>query len=116
MTLYGYARASVRDLQDKNLDLQVERLVRAGCALGKVIAEDASVVNNDRGELMQLLNLVVEGNPLVVTHIDRLSRGLTCGLQIIEDLHLTGVEFRSLAKDFDTATASGQLQLTRFSN
>ena len=30
MTLYGYARVSVREPEDKNLDLQVERLVRAG--------------------------------------------------------------------------------------
>ena len=49
---------------------------------------------------------------MLLTHIDRLSRGLTYGLQVIEDLHLRGVEFRSLAKDFDTATASGKLQLT----
>ena len=28
MTLYGYARVSVREPEDKNLDLQVERLVR----------------------------------------------------------------------------------------
>ena len=31
---------------------------------------------------------------------------------MIEDLHLRGVEFRSLAEDFDTATANGKLQLT----
>ena len=30
MTLYGYARVSVREPEDKNLDLQVERLGRAG--------------------------------------------------------------------------------------
>ena len=48
----------------------------------------------------------------MVTHIDRLSRGLTYGLQVIEDLHLRGAKFRSLAEDFDTATASGKLQLT----
>ena len=33
----------------------------------------------------------------VVLHIDRRSRGLTHGLQVIEGLHLTGVEFRSLS-------------------
>ena len=33
MTLYGYARVSVREPEDKNLDLQVERLVRAGCSI-----------------------------------------------------------------------------------
>ena len=36
MTLYGYARVSVREPEDKNLDLQEERLVRAGCSLGNI--------------------------------------------------------------------------------
>ena len=61
---------------------------------------------------MELLDLVVEGDTLVVTHIDRLSRGLTYGLQVIEGLHYAGVEFRSLAEDFDTATSTGKLQLS----
>ena len=112
MTLYGYARVSVREPEDKNLDLQVERLVRAGCPLGNIRAEEASGARNDRGGLLELLDLVVEGDTLVVTHIDRLSRGLTHGLQVIEGLHRAGVEFRSLSEDFDTATATGKLQLT----
>ena len=90
MTLYGYARVSVQEPEDKNLDLQVERLVRAGCPLGNIRAEEASGAKNDRGGLLELLDLVVEGDTLVVTHIDRLSRGLTYGLQVIEDLHLRG--------------------------
>ena len=98
MTLYGYARVSVREPEDKNLDLQVERLVRAGCAMGNIRAEEASGAKDDRGGLLELLDLVVEGDTLVVTHIDRLSRGLTYGLQVIEGLHLAGVEFRSLAE------------------
>ena len=111
MTLYGYARVSVREPEDKNLDLQVERLVRAGCAMGNIRAEEASGAKDDRGGLLELLDLVVEGDTLVVTHIDRLSRGLTFGLQVIEGLHHAGVEFRSLTEDFDTATANGKLQL-----
>ena len=93
MTLYGYARVSVREPEDKNLDLQVERLVRAGCSLGNIRAEEASGARNDRGGLLELLDLVVEGDTLVVTHIDRLSRGLTHGLQVIEGL--TGREWSS---------------------
>ena len=112
MTLHGYARVSVREPEDKNLDLKVERLVRAGCSLGNIRAEEASGARNDRGGLLELLDLVVEGDTLVVTHIDRLSRGLTHGLQVIEGLHRAGVEFRSLSEDFDTATATGKLQLT----
>ena len=38
MTLYGYARVSVREPEDKNLDLKVERLVRAGCVMGNIRA------------------------------------------------------------------------------
>ena len=111
MTLYGYARVSVREPEDKNLDLQVERLVRAGCAMDNIRAEEASGAKDDRGGLLELLDLVVEGDTLVVTHIDRLSRGLTYGLQVIEGLHHAGVEFRSLSEDFDTSTATGKLQL-----
>ena len=51
MTLYGYARVSVREPEDKNLDLQVERLVRAGCSLGNIRAEEASGARNDRGTI-----------------------------------------------------------------
>ena len=113
MTLYGYARVSMREPEDKNLDLQVERLVRAGCPFGNVRAEEASGAKNDRGGLLELLDLVVEGDTLVVTPTLTASPGgLTYGLQVIEDLHLRGVEFRSLAEDFDNATASGKLELT----
>ena len=112
MTLYGYARVSVREPEDKNLDLQVERLVRAGCPWATFEPRRPAGPRTTAAGSLELLDLVVEGDTLVVTHIDRLSRGLTYGLQVIEDLHLRGVEFRSLAEDFDTATASGKLQLT----
>ena len=84
MTLYGYARVSVREPEDKNLDLQVERLVRAGCAMGNIRAEEARGAKDDRGGLLDLLDLVLAGDTLVVTHIDWLSRGLTYGLQVME--------------------------------
>ena len=38
----------------------------------------------------------------VVTHIDRLPRGLTYGLRVIEGLHRAGVEFPPLSEDFDS--------------
>ena len=94
MTLYGYGRVSVREPEDKDLDLQVERLVRLGCAIGNIRFEEATGTKNDRSgllDLLDLLDLVVPGDTLVATHIDRLSRGLTCGLQVIEGLHRPGV-------------------------
>ena len=66
--------------------------------MGNIRAEEASGTKNGRGGLLALLDLVVEGDTLVVTHINRLSRGLTYGLQVIEGLHRAGVEFRSLSE------------------
>ena len=63
MTLYGYARVSVREPEDKNLDLQVERLVRAGCSLGNIRAEEASGARNDRRGLLELLTWWSRGTP-----------------------------------------------------
>ena len=56
--------------------------------------------------------LQVAGDTLVVAHIDRLSRGLTYGLQVIEGLNLRVVEFRSLVEDFYTVMATGRFQLS----
>ena len=75
-----------------------ERLVRVGCAMGNIRAEEASGAKDDRGGLLEQLDLVGSGDTLVVTHIGRLSRGLIYGLQVIEGLHHAGVEFRSYRK------------------
>ena len=75
ITLYGYARVSVREPEDKNLDLQVQSLVRAGCAMGNTRVEEASGAKDDRGGLLEMLDRVVTGYTLVVTHIERISRG-----------------------------------------
>ena len=80
--------------------------------MGNIRAAEASGAKDDRGGLRELPDLVVEGDTLVVTHIDRLSRRLTYGLQVIEGLHRAGVEFRSLAEDFDTSTPTGKHQLS----
>ena len=112
MTLYGYTRVSVREPGDKNLDLQVERLVRVGCAMGNIRAEEASGAKDDRGGLLELLDLVVEGDTLVVTHIDRLSRGADLRAAGDRGPAPFGGGIRSLAEDFDTSTSTGKLQLS----
>ena len=48
LPIYGYARVLVREPEDKNLDLQAQRLVRAGCTTGNRRAEEAKGAKNDR--------------------------------------------------------------------
>ena len=50
--------------EDKNMDLQMGKLVRAGCVMGNIQAEEASVAKDNRGGL---LDLVVAGDTLVAT-------------------------------------------------
>ena len=62
MALYVYARVWAREPEDKNLDLQQERLVRVSCAMGNIRIEEASGAKSDRGGLLELLDLVEEGD------------------------------------------------------
>ena len=75
--------------------------------MGCIRLEEASGVKDDRSGLLEPLDLVAEVDSLVITHIDRLSRGLTYGLQVIEGPHHAGVMFRSLAEYSDTVSANG---------
>ena len=111
MTMYGYARVSVKETDSRNLTLQVEQLVRSGVSLTHVHQEEASGARTDRAALLELLDRLEEGDTLVVTHIDRLGRSLIYCLQTLEGLHRNGVNFRSLAEEIDTRTANGKLQL-----
>ena len=95
MTVYGYARFLMKEPKDKKHDPQMERLVHAVYTIGNIRAKEDKGVENDQGGLLELLDLVEEGT-LVVSHIDRLPRGLTYGLQVMKGLHLRGVEFQSL--------------------
>ena len=66
MTLFGCAKVLVRESEDKNLDLQVERLVRVGCPLGNIRPE-AGGAKNDRGRILEVsrwkIQQVAEGAP-----------------------------------------------------
>ena len=53
LTLCGYALVSVREPEDKNLDLQLERLARASRPWGNIRAEEASSEKNDLAELLE---------------------------------------------------------------
>ena len=61
MTVYGYARVSVKETDSRNLTLQVEQLVRAGVSLSHIHQEEASGARTDRAALLELLGRLEEG-------------------------------------------------------
>jgi DNA invertase Pin-like site-specific DNA recombinase len=110
----GYARSSTVD-QVAGLEGQESALLYAGCE--KVFKEHVSSVDADRRQLQQALEFVREGDSLIVTRLDRLSRSVPDLLRIVDKLDQKGVGLSIL--DFggsavDTKSATGKLLLTMF--
>lgn len=69
--LIGYARVST---QDQNLDLQSEALTKAGCE--KIFNDKISGSRAERPGLTKALEMLREGDTLVVWKLDRLGRSV----------------------------------------
>jgi DNA invertase Pin-like site-specific DNA recombinase len=97
--LIGYARVST---QDQNLELQREALTKAGCK--KVFEDKVSGTRADRPGLAKTLEILREGDTLVVWKLDRLGRSVKQLVDLVGELHKQGVQFRSLTDSIDTGT------------
>ena len=101
--LIGYARVST---QDQNLDLQIEALTKAGCQ--KLFDDKMSGSRAERPGLTKALEMLREGDTLVVWKLDRLGRSVKNLVDLVSDLHKQGVQFKSLTDAIDTGTSSGR--------
>jgi DNA invertase Pin-like site-specific DNA recombinase len=100
--LIGYARVST---QDQNLELQREALTKAGCQ--KVFEDKVSGTRADRPGLAKTLEMLREGDILVVWKLDRLGRSVKNLVDLVGELHKQGIQFKSLTDAIDTGTPSG---------
>lgn len=101
--LIGYARVST---QDQNLELQLDALTKAGCQ--KVFEDTISGNRADRPGLGKALEMLREGDTLVVWKLDRLGRSVKQLVELVSDLHKRNVQFKSLTDSIDTGTPSGR--------
>ena len=101
--LIGYARVSTRD---QNLELQIEALTRAGCK--KIFEDKISGSRSERPGLTNMLEMLREEDTLVVWKLDRLGRSVKNLIGLVGDLHMRGVQFKSLTDAIDTGTPSGR--------
>lgn len=103
LMLIGYARVST---QEQNLDLQLEALTKSGCE--KIFDDKISGSRTERPGLNKLLEMLREGDTLVVWKLDRLGRSVKNLVDLVGELHKKGVQFRSLTDSIDTGTSSGR--------
>lgn len=101
--LIGYARVSTHD---QNLELQLEALQKAGCQ--KIFEDKVSGSRCERPGLGRALELLREGDTLVVWKLDRLGRSVKHLVDLVGQLHGQGVQFKSLTDSIDTGTPSGR--------
>lgn len=108
--LFGYARVST---QDQNLSLQLDDLKKAGCQ--KIFQEKVSSAKV-RPQLQKLVEVLREGDTIMVWKLDRLGRSLKELFTLINDFQAKGIGFRSLNDAIDTTTAQGRLVFNLFAS
>src|SRR5688572_26446593 len=99
----GYARVSTRD---QNLSLQLDALKAAGC--NRIFDDVLSGTKTQRPGLDLALDVLREGDTVVVWKLDRLGRSAKDLLEFAGRLREQQVGFISLTDAIDTTTASGR--------
>jgi DNA invertase Pin-like site-specific DNA recombinase len=102
--LIGYARVST---QEQNLDLQKDALEGAGCE--RIYSDQVSGSTERRQELDTAIEILREGDTIVVWRLDRLGRSLKHLIELVGELEERGVGFKSLQESIDTTSSSGRL-------
>lgn len=101
--LIGYARVSTAD---QNLALQKEALEKAGCE--RIYEDTISGTRAERPGLTKALEMMRNGDTLVVWKLDRLGRSTKNLIALVFDLNAKDIQFKSLTDSIDTSTASGK--------
>lgn len=105
MPTIGYARVST---VDQNTGLQLDALEAAG--VDKLYVDHGfSGSVSSRPQLDKCLEVLAEGDTLMVWRLDRLGRSLTHLVSVVEQLGERGIGFRSLTENIDTSSAAGKL-------
>ncbi len=106
MTTYGYARVSS---PGQELDIQMAQLRAAGCV--RIFCEKQSGLKDDRRELKRLLKIIGAGDTVILSALDRLTRGGPFKmLSVLQDITSRGAKYKSLAEPWaDTTTELGEV-------
>lgn len=103
---YGYARVSTLN---QDLQSQIEQLEKEGCLEENIFKDKFTGTKRDRPNFNILLDILQEGDTLVVTKLDRFARSSLDGINIIKDLFERGVKVHVLNMGIVEDTPTGRL-------
>lgn len=101
--LIGYARVST---EDQNLQLQLQALNDAGCE--RIFSDKKSGTQTLRKGLEDALSHLRTGDTLVVWKLDRLGRTVKQLVDLVTELELKAINFKSLSDNIDTISSAGR--------
>ena len=108
---FGYARCSTLD---QNLDWQIDALMKEGC--DRIFQEKFTGTKKDRPELLRMLDMLREGDTVIICELTRLSRSVKDLFDLVERVEKAGANIKSLKEPWlDTTTPQGRLLFTIFS-
>lgn len=107
--IYGYARVSTKgQARDGNsLEAQTHALVQAGAT--KIYSDSFTGTKIDRPEFDKLKRILLPGDTLITTKLDRFARSASQGSQMIESLIADGVTVHILNLGVMDNTPTGRL-------
>jgi DNA invertase Pin-like site-specific DNA recombinase len=112
--LIGYARVSTNG---QELQLQLDALLKAGCAKKDIFTDKASGAKSARPGLEACLRRLKPSDTLLVWRLDRLGRSMRHLVDLVQELRQRGVGFKSICDGaIDTTTASGELIFNVFAS
>lgn len=106
---FGYARVSTAG---QTADLQRDALEKAEC--DRLFVDTASGAKAHRTELDHMIELLREGDVVVVWRLDRLGRSVQNLVELMNRFQRMGVGFVSLNEAIDTTTPGGILVFNIF--
>ena len=107
---YGYARISSQSQKENSsLKTQVELLVKAGVEPDCIYTEIATGRQLKRPILTKVLNLLNQGDILVITKMDRLSRIVKHAYHFRAEQETKKCELVCIADEISVKTSSGNL-------
>ena len=100
----GYARVST---EDQKLTIQKSALKKDGCA---IIFEEkkTGTKRKDREQLELAIKVLVKGDTLVVTRLDRLGRSMRDLANLVHEIESAGANLRVIEQSVDTGTSAGR--------
>lgn len=107
---YGYARVST---SDQKLENQISILEEAGAE--KIYQEKFTGTTTQRPQFNELLNILLPGDMLIITKLDRFARNTREALDIIQKLFDQGIKVQILNMGTIDNTPTGNLIFTIFS-